>query len=1343
MIGLGHEGDDVIPSTAVPGTREQPSRGTARVVVSRGKFPWDIPGTRGSSRVGSGGPGGPGPPAASRRTKPGTDPTPMVSYDRFDSSGGVYSPRDELPRLGSVADPHRPGVGGQSYGEDFPFSSPRSGNLSVSPNPGPLSPYDEHTAYPIPQVSFPSSMPAQQPGGMGIPVLQGGYQQHGVATHSGPVHGQYAPSHIEPGAAGRGVPPAAQDGGLSGRRDIKRPHQVQTEFPGSMPDENQIESRTYSELWSPTSPTVADLTPTPLPAAVVAGGGGEYTYTTPRGSTLASPSSQPLTLGPGGTMTPSHHHHPHHTTHHTAHHSAQYTSATPTKRHAQPNKPPVSPMKQITRLPSSDGGSIDGGDKIHLWFNSSKQTGEGDKAGSLDTREGGYGAPVPDSPSGSGGRIEPPQPALVGSPAVGTGSRSSRSLAGRRAHTLGRVATQTHSNEDDVSPSLSTPPRPVNGAMWHDEAVADVQSRLHHLKMKNNLYRGSGSESEGSAVGGGGGGGGSGTGTVAGRERDGERRPAGAGRVFDGAAHHVTAGVEHDDDGYGGTHGAGAAGRGRREGDREREREVQQRGHPRDRERDRDKERDRGRRDDTGGWDRERERERDAGAHVSVIPIKPDFSVANSRRQSCEETTGFGVTQVRRPSFQGHIRKPSLADRREEDSSTHCSPILETEGVIGVGMGMGMTSSSVERSSHAQPQPHLQPQPHRRGSLRLSVSCNGSDTSSPDALSTPKSLTSTTTPKLRQKGALSSPGVTKSPPKGSPSVLGRGYHLESSVSGPVEIADDELESSVNPHRDLKEAETNLKSSSWQDQYEALTMLRRLVIFHPDIFPKNLTPFLRPTLELLNSLRSGVSKNAVLLSRAMFVYLGKMMDTELETVVGLLLKKTSEANGFITAEVDKALEAMVENVSEHRAIQALLLSVSHKSPAVRCKVACHLERCIVINGPKVVGSREIRRLVPALAQLMEDANSETRKAARRAVMALAELFEDPTDFEHLVKKNLPPEKVQAFRETAQEAHRGARITDDASRRMRSRAGSTSSKVYGAAGTLGGARVSAEKERGESGPPAVKRRFRTTSAQPRIRVPGEKEDESSYSPGIGSADKRAPRMVSSASKRDKEPAEFEDLPQLYLQLSATDWKKREQGICKLTSLVCAYPSHFQARIVSTFDHFGQRLTDANTKVNILALQSLLTMIPLLKDALEVVVNVIVPKLKGNMLSANAQVRTLTGDVLDSLIDHIDNAALVQEFSSLALFGTYQHKTIILEKLAMIVHNLNGRKDTLLNKHVVPLSLKLLGETSRKDVTVPNAVLLRELYESLGSSLINQAASMSEAHRNKLLDILHDKR
>lgn len=98
------------------------------------------------------------------------------------------------------------------------------------------------------------------------------------------------------------------------------------------------------------------------------------------------------------------------------------------------------------------------------------------------------------------------------------------------------------------------------------------------------------------------------------------------------------------------------------------------------------------------------------------------------------------------------------------------------------------------------------------------------------------------------------------------------------------------------------------------------------------------------------------QNALVCFQELFSFLGRAMDAHLDAVVPTLAKRAAENSAFLSAEADIALGAMIANVSDARALAALLAIAGHKTPGVRARVAAHVEACVRKMGPRC--SREL-------------------------------------------------------------------------------------------------------------------------------------------------------------------------------------------------------------------------------------------------------------------------------------------------------------------------------------------------------------------------------------------------
>jgi len=78
------------------------------------------------------------------------------------------------------------------------------------------------------------------------------------------------------------------------------------------------------------------------------------------------------------------------------------------------------------------------------------------------------------------------------------------------------------------------------------------------------------------------------------------------------------------------------------------------------------------------------------------------------------------------------------------------------------------------------------------------------------------------------------------------------------------------------------------------------------------------------LKIADSLRSSLSKIALMTINDMFIFLKRCVEPDLDGIIKLLLKKASDTNIFISEEAEKALISMCNNCNESKILQILLL-----------------------------------------------------------------------------------------------------------------------------------------------------------------------------------------------------------------------------------------------------------------------------------------------------------------------------------------------------------------------------------------------------------------------------------
>ena len=76
-------------------------------------------------------------------------------------------------------------------------------------------------------------------------------------------------------------------------------------------------------------------------------------------------------------------------------------------------------------------------------------------------------------------------------------------------------------------------------------------------------------------------------------------------------------------------------------------------------------------------------------------------------------------------------------------------------------------------------------------------------------------------------------------------------------------------------------------------------------------------------KLSDSLRSSLSKIALITIRDMFHFLKRVMETYLDPLVKILLKRGSDTSAFISDEAEAALVTMTINCSDTKVLTCLL------------------------------------------------------------------------------------------------------------------------------------------------------------------------------------------------------------------------------------------------------------------------------------------------------------------------------------------------------------------------------------------------------------------------------------
>ncbi|XP_060611108.2 TOG array regulator of axonemal microtubules protein 1 [Anolis sagrei] len=529
-----------------------------------------------------------------------------------------------------------------------------------------------------------------------------------------------------------------------------------------------------------------------------------------------------------------------------------------------------------------------------------------------------------------------------------------------------------------------------------------------------------------------------------------------------------------------------------------------------------------------------------------------------------------------------------------------------------------------------------------------------------------------------------------------------------SLHSPEIMEPSELRPFAKPEAALSEALQDLGEEDWEKKIEGLNSIRCLSAYHPETLTAKLHEASLAVVQEVKNLRSVVSRAAVVCLGDLFNYLKKSMDQELDNTVKVLLHKAGESNTFIREDVDRALKAMVNNATPPRALSALVSGgQSHLNANVRRCAAQHLSDVVEHMGPGRIlsGLKDVTdKIFSAVTKFVQDGSQETRYYGRKMLFTLM----THGDFDKMLEKYVPPKDLPYIKET----------------------------------------VSNLRQKGLGEMPIV-----TPSAKGRRSHNGNMGSSRSSSGSrevlhAGDREIREVREISRklAPRNALESAEYVKV--LTSLLNAKDFRDRISGIKQLLADTQSNQELVVANIVKIFDAFKSRLHDSNSKVNLVALETMRRLVPLLKERLSPVVNMLIPALVDNNLnSKNPGIYAAATSVLQALCLHLDNYLLLQPFCTKAQFLNGKAKQDITERLAELVVELYPRKPHAVEQKVLVVLWHLLGNLTNSgslpgaggNIRAATAKLSKALFAQMGPGLLAHAASQPPHIKRTLEEFL----
>jgi len=216
---------------------------------------------------------------------------------------------------------------------------------------------------------------------------------------------------------------------------------------------------------------------------------------------------------------------------------------------------------------------------------------------------------------------------------------------------------------------------------------------------------------------------------------------------------------------------------------------------------------------------------------------------------------------------------------------------------------------------------------------------------------------------------------------------------------------------------------------------------------------------------------------------------------------------------------------------------------------------------------------------------------------------------------------------------------------------------------------------------------------------------------------------------------------------LELGSSDWRARMTGLEKLTAyLVSGSPASANAatyHAVRIFDALGARIGDHHGKVNVAALQSLASILPVSRASLPSVLSSFLPLLASHLASTSPVIRQLAQAGLEQLVGVLDSpresfakdvqAALLAPLAQVALFENVKVRPAAIQLLIGVLDSCaeacaaTGTLPAVATfKAALPLAYATLDET-RTDIRAPLMRCAQTLYALLGNGLWDEKVCM----------------
>lgn len=184
-----------------------------------------------------------------------------------------------------------------------------------------------------------------------------------------------------------------------------------------------------------------------------------------------------------------------------------------------------------------------------------------------------------------------------------------------------------------------------------------------------------------------------------------------------------------------------------------------------------------------------------------------------------------------------------------------------------------------------------------------------------------------------------------------------------------------------------------RPQQWAEQFEMMKTLRKLLTSHREVL--NQVPLRGVIFQLLkwaDSLRSSLSKNALIVLGELSSQSSHVVEPELEHILSTVLRRSADTNAFISEEAEKALILACTHCSENKVIPFLIQQASSIRSAVgKSKIAVAFCRIFEKKQAEARKLRDFDKILQTLAAFTKEASSEVRRTGKSALNYLASIL----------------------------------------------------------------------------------------------------------------------------------------------------------------------------------------------------------------------------------------------------------------------------------------------------------------------------------------------------------------